>query len=351
MLDALCTHPILWYPDPDRPYVLFTDASKYGWAGVLTQPYEEIDELTQSNADPDATPKKTVIHHPVAYISGLFRGNQLNLAALTKEAYAIYLSVQKLSFYLTDADVLIRSNHLPLKKFLKQNTMNTKVNNWVVELETYNLRFEYIQGIKNTLADTLSRLLKIDPDVALPDEPSGYEFGYNFFEELPPVEVGEIIVEGIKIKLDPDIFFKDLDLTLPLKSRSIRSLQAQDAKIHKILHRLQVGDLPPNVYLIEDSILRRRIVETTGNQFRPIVLPRSMVDHILMIAHDHGGHNGFPRMYVAIRQLYYWVGMKRDIQQHCKRCQLCAKHNIAKVKFKKTHFKGARQLMQFFPWI
>ena len=27
--------------------VLFTDASKYGWAGVLTQPYEEIDESTQ----------------------------------------------------------------------------------------------------------------------------------------------------------------------------------------------------------------------------------------------------------------------------------------------------------------
>ena len=43
----------------------------------------------------------------------------------------------------------------------------------------------------------------------------------------------------------------------------------------------------------------------------------------------------------------YWVGMKKDIQQHCKRCQLCAKHNIAKVKFEKTHFKGARQPMQF----
>ena len=95
------------------------------------------------------------------------------------------------------------------------------------------------------------------------------------------------------------------------------------------------------MYLIEDSILKRRIVETTGNEFRPIVLPRSLVDHILMTAHDLGGHNGFPRMYTAIRQLYYWVGMKRDIHQHCKRCQLCAKHNIAKVKFEKIHFKGA----------
>ena len=179
--------------------------------------------------------------------------------------------------------------------------MNTKVNNWAVELKSYNLKFEYIQGVKNTLADTLSRLLEIDPDVALLDESPGHKFGYNFFKELPPVEVGEIIVEGVEIKPDPDTFFKDIDLMLPLKSRSIRSLQAKNAKIHNILQWLQVGDLPPNVYLIEDGILKRRIVETTGNEFRLVVLPRSMVDHILMTAHDHGGHNGFPRMYAAIR--------------------------------------------------
>ena len=31
------TEPILTYPDPNLPYVLFTDASKYAWACVLTQ--------------------------------------------------------------------------------------------------------------------------------------------------------------------------------------------------------------------------------------------------------------------------------------------------------------------------
>ena len=190
-------------------------------------------------------------------------------------------------------------------------------------------------------------MIEIDPDVTLPTEPPGTKFGYNFFKELPPIKVGEIIVEGVKIKPDPDMFFKEVDLTLPLKSRSIRSLQAKDAKINNILQWLQVGDLPPNIYLIEDGILRRRIVEPTGNEFKPIVIPKSLVDHILMTAHDHGGHNGFPRMYAAIRHLYFWVGMKKDIQQHCKRCQLCTKHNIAKVKFEKTHFKGARHPMQF----
>ena len=60
--------------------------------------------------------KEVTTDHPVAYVSGLFRGSQLNWAALTKEAFAIYMSVKKLSFYITDADVLLKSDHLPLKK-------------------------------------------------------------------------------------------------------------------------------------------------------------------------------------------------------------------------------------------
>ena len=39
--------PILVYPDPSKPYILFTDASKYAWSCVLTQEYtHEIDGKT-----------------------------------------------------------------------------------------------------------------------------------------------------------------------------------------------------------------------------------------------------------------------------------------------------------------
>ena len=47
------------------------------------------------------------------------------------------MSVRRLSFYVTDVDVTIRSDHLPLKKFLNKQTMNSKVNNWAVELEQF----------------------------------------------------------------------------------------------------------------------------------------------------------------------------------------------------------------------
>ena len=91
--ELLMQYPILRYPDPTKGYVLYTDASGIGWSGVLTQ--EHIDE------------KKRSKHHPICYVSRQFRGSQLNWVALTKEAYAIYMSVRRLSFYITDADVQI----------------------------------------------------------------------------------------------------------------------------------------------------------------------------------------------------------------------------------------------------
>ena len=126
--------PILKYPDPQASYTLYRDALKYTYAGVLTQHSNGTD-------------------HPITYVSRLFLGSQLNWATLTKEAYAIYMPVEKLSFYMDTAKITVKSDHLPLKKFLEKNTLNSKVNNWVVELESQNITFEYIPGIRNTSLD------------------------------------------------------------------------------------------------------------------------------------------------------------------------------------------------------
>ena len=142
------TGPILIYPDPNLSYVLFTDASKYVWACVLTQEKTNMIEG-----------KEVKLLHPITYMSGLFRGSQMNWACLTKEAYVIYMSIKKLTYYLEDADITLRSDHLPLKKFLAKNTLNSKVNNWAIEISLFHITFEYIKGIKNTLADTMSRMI------------------------------------------------------------------------------------------------------------------------------------------------------------------------------------------------
>ena len=178
MKEFLQQAPTLRYPDPQANYTLYTDASKYTYAGVLTQHSNSMD-------------------HPITYRSGLFSGSQLNWATLTKEAYSIYVSVKKLSFYIDTAKITVKSDHLPLKKFLEKNTLNAKVNNWAVELESQNITFEYIPGIQNTLVDTLSRLIEMDENIKLQPEGEGKEFGYFPFKELPPVttQVVEEVIE------------------------------------------------------------------------------------------------------------------------------------------------------------
>ena len=72
--DILVSAPILKYPDTSKPYTIFTDASKYGWAGVLMQEHTSM-----------LKGKETTTKHPVAYVSGLFHGSQLNWAAIVAE--------------------------------------------------------------------------------------------------------------------------------------------------------------------------------------------------------------------------------------------------------------------------
>ena len=225
----LMAEPILTYPDPNLPYVLFTDTSKYAWACVLTQEKTHIIEE-----------KEVKILHPITYMSGLFRGFQMNWACLTKEAYAIYMSIKKLAYYLEDADITLRSDHLPIRKFLAKNTLNSKVNNWVFEISPFHINFEYIKGMKNMLADTLSRLIDINLQVQQESEPGGYEFGYYTFDTLPTLEVSnvETTQNTSEHVHDNDAINNDL-WELPINNSMLSHLQQKDMFCNNILTQIE----------------------------------------------------------------------------------------------------------------
>ena len=216
------------------------------------------------------------------------------------------MSVKKLSFSLTDAQILLRSDHKPLEKFLLKNTLNSKVNNWAMELEAFNIQFDYIKGSNNILADTLSHLIAIDPDTPTTPEAQGYEFGYATFEEFPKVqtktyEVNEVIVGMNKeiIKNDPEKSLQCIEN--PIAPQQLKKLQQQDTNIETLKCKLQHNRLDKEYYSLDENELLMRKVIDGAHKFHAIYLPSVLTFQVLRTAHDDLGHNGFPRTYAALK--------------------------------------------------
>ena len=266
--EAIITSPILKYPDPNNGYTLFTDASKYAWACVLTQEYQY-----------EKGGKEYKINNPITFASGLFKGSQMNWAALTKEAFAIYSSIKKLSYYLEDADIVLRSDHLPLKKFLQKNTLNSRVSNLAVEISPYRIKFEYIKGIKNTLADTMSRLIQIDPEAKLQPEQEGYEFGYHAFEDMEPIQYETNVVDSTALK-DP-IPLPGEEIKLPLEDEKLKELQQRDKFCREVIEKLSKGQLQSRQPYYQEEGILKRFVEDGKQRFDAIVLPQVLTLSLL----------------------------------------------------------------------
>ena len=102
---------------------------------------------------------------------------------------------------------------------------------------------EWIQGAKNTLADSLSRLLEVDAEAKLQPEKEGHEFGTFCFENVS---------ETSEISLDFWIPLKDLvehleityeegavkEVHLPLSTKQIIQLQKNDTQARNIVDKL-----------------------------------------------------------------------------------------------------------------
>ena len=377
--EMLMQYPILRYPNLNKEYFLYTDASRIGWSGVLTQEYSDE--------------KGKLKFHPICYVSRQFRGSQINLAALTKEAYAIYMVVRQLSFYITDANVFVRSDYLPLKKFLQKQTMNSKVNNWAVELEQYNLKLDWIPGSKNLLADSLSSLMDMVPDAKQKEEPDGQEFGNFCFENLKPAEVLEVAVTDVITMesyveecIEHSINSKDKsqnqqkslqtlqcrtekmsvsnisihskqgirvtehenvkEIKLPLKTGQLEQLQRNDDYCREIARKMKHDAELTKIFVKEEGVLYRLWIEE-GKMNKCILVPKVLQDSMLILAHDYSGHNGGRRTYNCLKQQYYWPGIRKQVFRHCKNCKECILQNQGQAEHGFSNFNTPNLPMQF----
>jgi hypothetical protein len=149
---SLTMVPMLAFPDLKRPFILYTDASDKSIGACLVQPaYRD---------------EKPILHNvpnerPIYFLSHKLSKRQSKWPIVQKEAYAIYYAVQKLKFYLHNSDFTIKTDHLPLKNFLdkSKDSANSRIQSWMLAIQGYRGKIEFIRGKENCCADMLSRIV------------------------------------------------------------------------------------------------------------------------------------------------------------------------------------------------
>ena len=253
------------------------------------------------------------------------------------------MSIKKLAYYLEDADITLRSDHLPLKKFLVKNTFNSKVNNWAIEISPFCITFEYTL---HTLADIMSRLIDIDPQIQQDSEPEGYKFGYYTFDTLPAMEVSNINTTHETSSDNGKDFVGNL-VKLPLTDDMFSKLQIQDTFCSHILAQIEKGNIKEGqTYIIQNKLLKRYVIDS-DKTYKTVILPRALTAQLLKMAHDDLGHNGTHRTYMLLKRLYNWKGLKPSVTKHLQRCYHCQRRNKQVVKYATLHFNVVTFPMQF----
>ena len=134
-----------------------------------------------------------------------------------------------------------------------------------------------------------------------------------------------------------DFLFSPFHLkSIPLKS-SAKNL------VNRIVSGKEPSEKP---YYLEGRLLKKYIYDNK-QRFEVTVVPPNCAAMLLNLAHDQMGHNGSARTYMLLKRLYYWKGMKTDINIYVKQCKLCQRQNIVPVKYSQGHFTAPMTPMEF----
>ena len=141
------------YPQPDKPYKLYTDACEYAVGAILVQDDEQG------------------IERPIQYVSKQLQGSQLSWPVIEKEGFGVMFVIKKLAPYLHGAEFTIYTDHKPLKSLFVNENRNLKVQRWSIALAEMGAKIKYREGRNNVRADALSRIKPAQAEEPVLDNP------------------------------------------------------------------------------------------------------------------------------------------------------------------------------------
>jgi hypothetical protein len=221
---------------------------------------------------------------PVAYFSEKLDDAKLKYSTYDKEFYAIIQALKKWRHYLIPREFILYSDNHALQFVTQQEKLNQKHAKWVEYMQNFMFVIKHISGTTNKLVDALSRKCLL----------------------MQEFQVKTLGFENLK-----DMYAGDADF-----------VEAYGATENPVLK-----DRSPWIdYMIQEGLLFR------GNQL--CILNCSMRENLMKEKHSGGlaGHFGHDKTFAKLRESYFWLGMREDVNRFVDRCQIChhlkgRKHN------------------------
>ena len=268
---------VLKFPNPAKPYKLYTDASDYSLGAILVQ------------ADDNG------VERPVHLISGRFSKAQLNYPTIEKEAYAVIYALIKLRPYLYGANFVIYTDHQPLKCLFTKEMKNSRIQRWSVLLSEFAAPIQYMRGCDNVWADMLSRLR--------PEK-----------EAIEPEQMSTVLVAALEEEI-PWVYYE-------LDGTSI-------SKLHAATPEYEDAEKGEKGFLLIDGVIYTMVPPSGKREYPRLWLPVGYRERVIKIAHKDVGHMAVAKTLQRVQEHFRWPGMAMDVVKFITKCGACA---INKVK-------------------
>lgn len=297
--EALSQAPVLPYPDPTRPYVLDCDASAEGVGAVLSQEKEGKEWV-------------------VAYFSKKFTPPERNYCVTRKELLAVVKSVDHFHPYLYGARFKVRTDHAALRWLKTLKNPEGQLARWIGKIEQHDYEIEHRQGRVHGNADSLSRRpcpvdcthcsrcegAQADPVARVAFLSSATEWGQDLSKaQREDADIGPIVA-----------LVEESDEKPPWESVAALSPAA------KVLWQQW------EVLRVSDGVLQRKWESNDGNTvFWQSVIPVKLREELVREAHGGSvsGHFGVKKTLGRLTQRVYWVGLRKDVREWCRACDVC----------------------------
>ena len=136
------------------------------------------------------------------------------------------------------------------------------------------------------------------------------------------------------------------DINLPLKPKQLQELQKNDTYCREVARKLHRDRELRKIFIKEKGVLYRLWIED-GRTFKCILVPQVLQNSMIILAHDHSGHNGGRRTYSCLKKQCYWPAIRKQVFRHCKKCTQCILQNQGQSEKSFSHFESPDLPMEF----